>query len=607
MNDFRQRMVLITRPYEWNPESKARWAHLLAKVLEGGRPGRAEWAPPVPRDESQPVDPEIKTREASWSPSAEPELVPDVGNDDEWTHEALGTLFLTGPRLFSLMAESKEASAFAPRAPRTVFSLQLNLATIDHKPYLVPQLRMSDYWPFNRQLAPRRQRATVAKPAAATEKILNDDLWVAADNAFGRFLRDERLTAEPVEAIQYEFRPPVFYFSVPADPPSGPGGFLENEAFTAVRILCHDTIGSVDPCSEQVVGFLVEGSVLMLRREYVLPIEAPQYQGFRKPRTEIHHLCLGCLTTAPDDVVRMEWDLCFAAQRLSLLDIRTTIGLSTMDKRVTQALSSLERLSAGRETLEQEVDRIVRGQLPSAERVPAHLDDVQRQLLDTRLSLLRQIRVVDLLDRDAAELVEDAATKTERALTYSSVDGLQPLTGARLRSSPAATIPSNQMRTATRQAARMRDDVDTLSAYFDAVAARVRTETQRRELDREKAAAERERHHREEQEQHEQSLARRQARLTIGLSILAAATVVGLVVGQFQRKDVEDAYNRLGSWKWIGKPAKFLAVDFGDPILLVSVFIAAALILVLPAYLIFQSWRDRPRTAQSPTATPPAL
>ncbi len=461
----------------------------------------------------------------------------DARRDEEPpTHYLIGTLFATGDRLLARLMPAEDATAedrakvdrFRRSAATTFFSLDLNLAKVGDDYRLVPQLRLSDYWPRSGQVAPPRLPPDdgIRRPAAGTAMMLNTSLWVDADDAIQVLLRGAGIA--PIEMMigEYELRPPAFYAAHPVTPPKTPEEFLGPAFRSSVRELCREVLGCDDPLCDQVAGLFVEGNVALLRREFVLPIEAPQYSGSRR-RTENQYLCLGWHDDPdPDDFARIELDLCFAAQRLSLLDIRIGVRLAASVGKIAEQASNagpLERLIRDLNSRTTDLqDQAARARARKRRRKFDAMAGIGRTLLGRRAEIIAAVGQVDRLEREVQLVVDEVATETEKALASRPLGPFQPLTAARLRSGPVVRVASRRIEESKRTIALLNEESEKLSALLDAAITVERREAERRS-------------------------GRHQRVLSYVLAGLAAVTALSLIIGQIDKRQIESA-----AAKWAG-------------------------------------------------------
>lgn len=143
-----------------------------------------------------------------------------------------------------------------------------------------PQLRISNFWPSNRRLAPE-PLSTIPSPYPMSPQeaanVLGNFFWKRVGTEF-RYLRHAfHLGEAGVWIGRREFGPPVFYYAEPTWMPEKPDEYLESPTcLSAIESLCRVTLGTDDPRSTDVAGAFLEGNLFTLRRE----ITREKVQGF---------------------------------------------------------------------------------------------------------------------------------------------------------------------------------------------------------------------------------------------------------------------------------------------------------------------------------------
>jgi hypothetical protein len=408
-----------------------------------------------------------------------------------------------------------------------------------------------------------------------TAKVLNRDLWRDADDGVYAVLKAAGIAQERIEINGFLFQPPAFYFAAPADGPSSPDRYLTSSALPAVRLLTRETIGCDDPRSDQVSGFLAEGNLVFLKREFVFPIEAPQYHKFDQTRMESHHLVLAWYgQDGSDSDALIEWDLSFAALRLAALDIRAALQLRKPTLAIADELGDVERQTKEvlsqehtlRKLLEQaatEQDRVARN------RCFAEMEAQAKQEVRRRPKITEMIRNLESCDRTVSEVIDTAATEAEKAMTFRAVRHLRPVTGELLRSSPAAQVAKSLVAEAKRATMYLGEASEKLSSTIDAV-----VEFERRE--------------------NESRAAARQNSLNLLLAGLTGVAALTLVVGQNDGTDIATSVSRWRGWAAVlAFPGRVLAVTFRDALVVVGVVAAALLIAALVAFVLGPAFKDK--------------
>ncbi|MEA2843174.1 MAG: hypothetical protein QOJ69_845 [Actinomycetota bacterium] len=600
LQKFQRCMVLVTRLYQWDEKA---WEALVCQMLDERWRGAAWWGPAVPPFDQQLTDQTLPTRAAKWSKVLGPDGLHAASAGEATSHCQLGALFATGERLLELLpAREDEVHPFRALAGETFISLDLNLALVGGERWLVPQLRLSDYWPRNRQLAPDPSRVVQRGHApdgdrrspSETGLTLNNSLWMAADDAVQELLTSAGIVPVEMKVHGYHLRPPTFYSAQSVTPPPTPDEFLGPEFLPSVRLLCRETLECDDPRSDQVAGLFVEGNVALLRREFVFPSEAPQYAWFNAKRTENHYLCLGWHDTHdPDDLARIEWDLCFAAQRLSLLDIRIGVGLAELvaenaehDRRAEPLETWLRQKNTDITKLQKEAVRARRGK---RRKKFGKMAGIGGELYGRRPQIIAAVGQADRIERAVQHVVDDAAEQTEKALTFRALADLQPLTGTRLRSSPMAKVVRRQVEDSKRVIVSVSNESEKLSAFLDSAVAIERREAERRS-------------------------SRHQKVLNYVLAALAGVTALGIIVGQIDDAKVKKAADGWGGpfgvFDLLGRFATNLSGPWRDDFMVVGVLAAFLVIAMLVGIAAYGVWTffsgDAQAAPDQPDLDPPS-
>ncbi len=185
-------------------------------------------------------------------------------------------------------------------------------------------------------------------------------------------------------------------------------------------------------------GLVVEGNLALFRREFVFPVEAPQYSGASGRRTENQYLCLGWhRSDDPDGPSTVEWDLCFAAQRLSLLDIRIGVRLAGAASEADEYARKARQLETRLQEMNADTTALQRAAVTAGKgarrKTFKELGGIVWELFRRRPEIIAAVRHIAGLERVLRETLDDVAEETEKALIFRALGELRPLTGDRLR------------------------------------------------------------------------------------------------------------------------------------------------------------------------------
>jgi len=135
-----------------------------------------------------------------------------------------------------------------------------------------PQLRISNFWPISRKLAPEPPQE-YAEPSSASPseaaRILEDRFWKVVEKDFTklRYHFDLRSVDMPFEG--QHLLPPVFYYAEPDPLPTEPEALLEFPHRSVLETLCQPLLDTEDPRSADVAGAVLQNNLFTLRREIV--------------------------------------------------------------------------------------------------------------------------------------------------------------------------------------------------------------------------------------------------------------------------------------------------------------------------------------------------
>src|SRR5208283_2718027 len=131
-----------------------------------------------------------------------------------------------------------------------------------------PQLRIMNFWPESRRMAPERPPGVGdgnVMEAEAAASLVEDDFWRSVETQF----RGLRTRCGIREANLGGFVPPVFYYLAPAPGhmPNRPEAYFDLERCVALEEITRKTLGTHDPQSLDVTGGLLEGNLVTLRQD----------------------------------------------------------------------------------------------------------------------------------------------------------------------------------------------------------------------------------------------------------------------------------------------------------------------------------------------------
>jgi hypothetical protein len=135
-----------------------------------------------------------------------------------------------------------------------------------------PQLRVSNFWPISRTLAPEPPQE-YAEPSSVSPSeaagILGDWFWKVVETDFSKLRFHFDLGSVGMLFKGQHLLPPVFYYAEPDPLPTEPEALLEFPHRSVLETLCQPLLGTQDPRSADVAGAVLENNLFTLRREIV--------------------------------------------------------------------------------------------------------------------------------------------------------------------------------------------------------------------------------------------------------------------------------------------------------------------------------------------------
>jgi competence protein ComGC len=134
-----------------------------------------------------------------------------------------------------------------------------------------PQLRISNFWPVSRRLAPLPPDGIpqpVLMPASDAARLLEDVFWNGIKTLFGIIRLHFELGSAYVGLDDRKWGAPIFYYAEPVEMPDHPEGLLEVAA-EDLEILARKTMGVEDLQSEGISAGLLAGNLLTFRYELI--------------------------------------------------------------------------------------------------------------------------------------------------------------------------------------------------------------------------------------------------------------------------------------------------------------------------------------------------
>ena len=175
-----------------------------------------------------------------------------------------------------------------------------------------PQLRISNYWPESRQLAPPPHAYTSPPPTIDAETAA-DILWYHFRELTSSFQSlCDAFGLRPIWTAtmnSQQFFPPYFSYAKPTSMPDDPEEFLSPSSLSALEPFARACLRTYDLLSTDVTASLLRRKLLTFRRE--ISIETVLSSVY---------LVIPWLPEGAGQWAKMEEDVCFIADQLSCMD-----------------------------------------------------------------------------------------------------------------------------------------------------------------------------------------------------------------------------------------------------------------------------------------------
>jgi hypothetical protein len=439
-----------------------------------------------------------------------------------------------------------------------------------------PQLRVSNFWPSSRRIAPKPPGQYLSPMPMNPEKaadILENFFWKEVETYFRMLRYDFDLGSAAIWVGDREARPPVFYYAEPTRLPESPDEFLtSSDCLSALETLCRVTLGTDDPTSADVAGAFLENNLLTLRREIVREntlrafyLLIPWWRGLRE-----------------DWVEEVEREAAFVADKWSFVEF--SAGYKAYDILTDLAMPAKSMALWG-------------GTLDTAVKLVSQLHNMiayepmggsRRREVFTLTARLRGI--LGRLKGEMLRVTDDVM-----------------ITNRKLKAGLESGIHFAKQTFTSRPLPKVRHLLDALPEFFSYRRAEhlTQTETERAKQLREtynsietsihelisqqeREEKEREERFREEQREREE---RRQRTLNYGLAALAAITAFPILIGQMDWTELQQVISRWPKlFAWLGA---FLE-SIHPYLVLIAVVAAGAVIVFLLGMLLYTALRVRP-------------
>lgn len=292
--EFTNLMLLYTVPLYWEPRPifhADRLREFLLFLLDPQKPGLARLGIPIApgrtcqwlseRDASDWVE---QTYQRVWLRGGQwlQQYGKAVGEQvfDQLFTEHKAELFMDRERFKACWERLRKEAELPEEGLDFYIGFSIDWSYVGESLLWTPQLRIFNFWPSNRRLAPPPPDGIPAPYPVSPQKaadVLENLFWMRVETEF-RMLRGVfHLGEAGVWIREREFGPPVFYYAEPTWMPEKPEEYLESSTcLSAIEALCRVTLGTDDPKSTDVSGAFLEGNLFTLRRE----IARKTIQGF---------------------------------------------------------------------------------------------------------------------------------------------------------------------------------------------------------------------------------------------------------------------------------------------------------------------------------------
>jgi hypothetical protein len=390
-----------------------------------------------------------------------------------------------------------------------------------------PQLRISNFWPISRKLAPEPPQE-YAEPSSASPSeaagILEDWFWKVVETDFTKLRYHFGLSRVDMLFEGRQLLPPVFYYAEPDLLPTEPEALLEFPHRSVLETLCQPLLGTQDPRSADVAGAVLENNLFTLRREIV-----------RSEGTQAYYLILPWWQDSSERV-EVERELVFVADKWFFVEF--ALGFQAYDLRTGADLwASPMRLWGGTLSTASEITSKLHNyiafvcdsqQRRSAFRLAAEL---RATLARLESSVLRATSHILKFRMKVEQSTEKAVLYAKQAFTSRPLPRVKNLLDAIseffvFRRAYSVAGMTNEL------AERLRDDYAAVESALQELNQREAQEQKEREEEARRVMQEREE--------------RNQRRLNKILAILAGISALPILIGQLNWNDI----NTIIETKW---------------------------------------------------------
>jgi hypothetical protein len=539
---FTRLMLLHTRPMYWEPRPvyhSERLRDFLIHLLGPQKPGYAavllqgdtEW-----KVGNQAVTLVQTVYQEVWLPRSVQLSVSKISSQQAFQlfaqHEM--EIFLDSKR-FLACCKGQFHIDLSEYRKRDTFYIGLSIYWSHSESFVwSPQLRISNFWPISRTLAPEPPQE-YAEPSSASPSeaagILGDWFWKVVETDFTKLRYHFGLGRAGMLFEGQHLFPPVFYYAEPDLLPTEPEALLEFPHRSVLETLCQPLLGTQDPRSADVAGAVLENNLFTLRREIV-----------RSEGTQAYYLILPWWQDSSERV-EVERELVFVADKWFLVEF--ALGFQAYDLLTDADLwASPMRLWGGTLSTSSEITSKLHNyiafvcdsqQRRSAFRLAAELRAtlarLESSVLHVKSNILKFRMKVEQIAEQAVLYAKQAFTSRPLPRVKNLLDAIGEFFVLRRAYSVAGM--TNEF------AERLRNDYAAVESALQGLNGALQ-ELNQREAQEQKEREEEAR--REMQEREEQN----QRRLNKILAILAGISALPILIGQLNWNDI----NTIIETKW---------------------------------------------------------
>jgi len=591
--EFNNLMLLYTVPLYWEPRPLFHAQQLrefLLHLLDPRKPGFAALGIPGKGQPSytwlygdQAVTSVQQIYKEVWLQGSQ--LLQQFGKavNEQVFHQFIDCklqVFLTGEKLWACMEAIPHAAKALTQALEAIknlyFGFLIDWSFLGNTLLWTPQLRISNFIPSNRRMAPpppngdRPPSPMSCEDAAA---CLEDCFWKQAETIFRMLRHAFHLGEAGVWIEDREVRPPVFYYAEPTQMPTEPDDFLTSPSYrSALDHLGRVCLGAQDLSGTDVAGALLEGNLVTFRREIVRHHEAvrafylvlPWWSGDRSSWIEEVERELA--------FVADKWFFVEFAAGYRAYDIYTDLAIPMESMALWSGISD----TAAR--LTSELHNLIAYEAtgsPRREQVFSLVNHLRAMLARLEAEMLRVTDDVMVTRRKWKGALESMTLYARQVFTSRPLAGIRPLLGTLSDFFPCRYSEELTDRATAR--------AEQLRKTYDAVERAIQDLTEQEQREERK----REEQFREEQREREE---RRQRTLNYGLAALAAITAFPILIGQMDWTELKEV---ISHWPGVFRGLGSILEAVHPYLVLIATISAGSVIAFLLTMVVWTALRAR--------------